>query len=156
MQQLTIEQFRATVEAGGVLSVSLVAQGPAFTIHAETHRGEAVLIDTRKKQPRQFMDPRKALLLLREFGMKDTRMDINAWRPEQMDTVRRSRPDRREAMKDVVAALEHDRWFRQQIDTGLDEMRQAKTHTHDQVAHAWSEKRSEIVGHLADSADATH
>ena len=65
MQNMTLEQFRATVESGGILSVVLKAQGAAFAIQAETQRGDAVLVDTRRKLPRLFGDPRKALALLR-------------------------------------------------------------------------------------------
>ena len=36
MQNMTLEQFRATVESGGILSVVLKAQGAAFAIQAET------------------------------------------------------------------------------------------------------------------------
>ncbi|MEQ1667542.1 MAG: hypothetical protein ABL868_03720, partial [Sulfuriferula sp.] len=65
MQQLTLEQFRATVEAGGVMAVTLKAHGAAFAVQAETRRGEAVLVDSRRKQPRMFIDPRKAMMILR-------------------------------------------------------------------------------------------
>ena len=99
MQHLTIEQFRATVEAGGVLSVTLTAQGPAFSVRAETRRGEAILIDTRRKQPRLFVDPRKALKLLREFGIHNAKLNAEDWRPEQAAALHSSRPDSRATMK---------------------------------------------------------
>jgi len=99
MQNLTLEQFRATVEAGGVMSVVLKAQGAAFSIHAETRRGDAVLVDTRRKQPRMFGDPRKALALLREMGIRKASVDAEEWRPDQADLLRPSRPDKSVKLK---------------------------------------------------------
>ena len=106
MQQLNVEQFRAAVETGGILSVTLKAQGPAFLVQAETQRGEAVLIDTRKKQPRMFADPRKALKLLRQFGIYNTKLNAEAWQPEQAATLRPSRPDSAAQMREAHEAAE--------------------------------------------------
>lgn len=99
MQNLTLEQFRATVEAGGVIAVTLKAQGAAFAVQAETRRGDAVLVDSRRKQPRMFGDPRKALSLLREMGIRKASVDAEAWRPEQAGALRPARPDRSATMK---------------------------------------------------------
>ena len=99
MQQLTLEQFRATVEAGGVLSVTLKARGAAFALQAETRRGVAVLVDSRRKQPRMFVDPRKAMILLRDLGISNAKLDAEAWRPEQAGLLKASRPDSAAQMK---------------------------------------------------------
>jgi hypothetical protein len=99
MQNLTLEQFRATVESGGVMSVVLKAQGAAFAIQAETRRGDAVLVDTRKKLPRLFGDLRKALALLREMGIRTAAVDAEAWQPDQVNSLRASRPDKSAKLK---------------------------------------------------------
>jgi len=99
MQSLTLAQFRSTVEAGGIMSVVLKAQGAAFTIQAETRRGDAVLVDTRRKEPRMFGDPRKALALLREMGIRKASVDAEAWRPDQADLLRQPRPDKSRTLK---------------------------------------------------------
>ena len=106
MQNLTLEQFRAIVTSGGVESVVLKAQGAAFEIQAITRRGEATLVDTRKKLPRLFGDPRQALLLLRELGIGKASVDTEAWRPEQADAVRRTRPDKSLTLKTAHEAAE--------------------------------------------------
>lgn len=106
MQTLTLEQFRATVESGGVLSVALKAVGAAFAIQAKTRCGDAVLVDTRRKQPRLFGDPRKALVLLRGIGIRKAALDAEAWQPEQADLLRRTRPDRSEKLKAAHGAAE--------------------------------------------------
>lgn len=115
MRTLTLEQFRATVEAGGVLGVNLKAQGGAFYVDVETRRGEAVLVTAREKKPRAFADPRRALLLLRDIGIREARIDTRAWRPEEIDTLRPSRPDRSVAMKEAFDAAAQSRWMAQQV-----------------------------------------
>jgi hypothetical protein len=74
MQTMTLEQFRAMVDAGGVLSVTLKAQGAGFMVNVETRRGEAVMVRARDKAPRRFVDPRKAMVLLRDLGIREARV----------------------------------------------------------------------------------
>lgn len=133
MQQLTLEQFRATVEAGGVIAVTLRAQGAAFAVQAETRRGDAVLVDSRRKQPRMFMDPRKAMLLLRDMGILNAKLDADAWRPDQADVMRKPRPAAAAQMKAAHEAVEHDRWFREQVEIGLKDMREGRVYGADEV-----------------------
>ena len=109
MQTLTLEQFRATVAAGGVLSVTLQAQGGAFAVQIETRRGEAILVTSRQRAVRFFIDPRKALLLLRELGIRKVHLNAEAWQPEQADALRPARPDRAAQMKAAHAAARETR-----------------------------------------------
>lgn len=115
MRTLTLEQFRATVEAGGVLGVNLKAQGGAFYVDVETRRGEAVLVTAREKKPRAFADPRRALMLLRDIGIREAHIDTKSWRPEEQETLRPSRPDRSAAMKDTFDAAAQSRWMAEQV-----------------------------------------
>lgn len=115
MQQLTLEQFRATVEAGGVLAVTLKAQGAAFALQAETRRGDAVLVDSRRKQPRMFVDPRKAMLLLRDLGIRNAKLDADAWQPEQASLLKASRPDSSAQMKAAHEAADLKRILDERI-----------------------------------------
>ena len=123
MQQLTLEQFRAIVEAGGGMTVTLEANGAAFAMQAETRRGAAVLVDSRRKQPRMFADPRKALMLLRDMGIRNAKLDTVAWQPEQADILRKPRPAAAAQMKAAHEAVAHDKWFRQQVEIGLTDMK---------------------------------
>ncbi len=115
MQQLTLEQFRATVEAGGVLAVTLKAQGAAFAVQAETRRGDAILVDSRRKQPRMFVDPRKAMLLLRDLGIRNAKLDAGDWRPEQASLLKASRPDSSAQMKAAHEAADLKRILDERI-----------------------------------------
>lgn len=128
MQNMTLEQLRSSVDSGGILSVTLKAEGGVFYVNAETRRGdEAVLVTTKSKSPRSFTDPRRALMLLRELGIREARLDAKAWSPEQSDLARHSRPDRAVAMKQTHEAVEHDKWFREQVEIGLKSVREGRT-----------------------------
>lgn len=116
MQQLTLEQFRATVEAGGVMAVTLKANGPAFALQAETRRGDAVLVDSRRKQPRMFVDPRKAMLLLRDLGIHNAKLDTDAWRPEQANLTKASRPDSAAQLKAAHQAAAYNAWLKGKVE----------------------------------------
>ena len=59
MHQLTLEQFRTTAATGAVLSVTL----------------------------RGFANPIKALALLRELGIRESRVETTDWRPEEAEIV---------------------------------------------------------------------
>jgi len=117
MQQLTLEQFRATVEAGGVLAVTLKAHGAAFALQAETRRGDAVLVDSRRKQPRMFVDPRKAMLLLRNLGIRSATLDADAWRPELADMVKASKPDSSAQLKAAHEAAAYNAWLTGKVES---------------------------------------
>lgn len=83
MINLNLEQFRSLVESGGVLSVTLEGVGKDFCVKIETRRGEAVLIATNTKKPRTYADPRTALLMLRELGVRVAKIDAQSWNPQQ-------------------------------------------------------------------------
>lgn len=123
MQYLTLDQFRATVDSGGVLSVTLRAQGPAFAVQAETRRGDAILVDTRRKTPRLFVDPRKALKMLRELGIRKAELDAEQWRPEEADLLRPARPDASKRMQSINERASYDTWFREQVQASMDDPR---------------------------------
>lgn len=145
MQHYTLDQFRALSESGGVIGVTLRGSGGSFYIEAETPRGEAVLVPQRSKSPRRFPDPRKALALLRELGICEARIDARDWKPEQLDLERSARPDKKAQMKEVNEALAHDRWFREQVEIGLKDMREGRTVPHEEIKRRWADKRAELL-----------
>ncbi len=112
MQNLTLDQFRTVTESGGLLSVSLIAQGGSFHVQAETRRGQAVLVKARGGALREFRNSNKAFMVLRELGIRDLRVDTKNWRPEQADLGKATRPDRAVALSaahdaaDLKATLE--------------------------------------------------
>jgi len=115
MQNLTLNQFRTVTEAGGLLSVSLVAKGGTFHVEAETRKGLAVLVKARGNALREFRNPAKAMLLLRELGVREMRTDTRQWQPEQAEIPAYSRPDRAQAMNDALEAADLKRTLEARI-----------------------------------------
>jgi hypothetical protein len=111
MNALTINQFKASVESGGVVGAVLRATGASFFIVAETRKGEAVLVGAKNKEPRPFANLNKAMLLLREFGIVDAKIDGKQWQPEMRELTSVKRPDVQARMKtanEVSAAIAKD------------------------------------------------
>ncbi|GAC1678148.1 MAG: hypothetical protein NVS9B2_29330 [Steroidobacteraceae bacterium] len=127
MQTLTWEQFRATNDAGGILSVTLKADGAGFELQMETRRGPATLVKARATaETRRFVDPRKALLLLRELGIREARMDTQRWQPDDVAFERKPRPDRAAALKATHAG--YDEWLRAKLDASIADPRPRVPH----------------------------
>lgn len=83
----TLQQLRATTQAGGVSGVVLKAQGDAFFIEIEMRSGHhAVLVTARSKEPRRFKNPMRALAILRDIGIVNGRFDLSLYAPEQLNT----------------------------------------------------------------------
>ena len=120
---MNLDQLRASADAGGVTGITLKAQGAAFILNIETLRGRAVMVTTRGRGgqaplPRRFLDPRKALLLLRDVGIDQVRIDGAAWRPDDL-SERTARPDRSAAMKATHEAKAHADWLDQKVQASL-------------------------------------
>ncbi|MBS9428049.1 MULTISPECIES: hypothetical protein [Photorhabdus] len=121
MYTLTLEQLRATTNSGGVASVTLKAEGGSFIVQIDTLKGgEAVLTKARSKEPRRFGNPVQAFTLLKGLGLVVGAFNVEQWEPDQKVT-HRTRPDRAEALKRAHEAVEHDKWFREQVKQGLNE-----------------------------------
>ena len=149
MQTMNIDQLRATAEAGGVTGATLKADGSVFFLSIETRNGgSAVVVTSRGRaglppQPRKFIDPRKAMLLLRELGIQQLQIDGSEWRPDE-GRLDRSRPDRADAMKAAHHARAHDQWFRSHVEAGLLEADDPHTQwvAHDDAKARWAAKRT--------------
>ena len=123
MKTMNLDQLRASADAGGVTGITLKAQGAAFVVNIETLRGQAVMVTTKGRAgqaplPRKFLDPRKAMLLLRDVGINELRIDGAAWRPDDA-SERIARPDRSVAMKATHEAKAHADWLNEKVQASL-------------------------------------
>jgi len=76
MQTLSLDQLRAATQAGGIVGVTLKAEGGTFVVAIATRKGDdGVLVTTRTKQLRRFIDLRRAIRLLREIGITTVKVD---------------------------------------------------------------------------------
>ena len=122
MQTLNLEQLRAATLSGGVLGITLRADGASFVVDVQTQRGQATMV-TSRQQLRRFVDPRKALQVLRALGWNACQIDVGQWRPQER-AGQVVRPDRSAAFKAAHQAAQadadYDRWFSAKVQTALD------------------------------------
>lgn len=84
IQLVELSKLRAVVDAGGVLSVTLVGVDQGWMTRITTRTGTLSLMSTRARtKPRSFVDPRAAFNLFREMGIVDLRIDNRTWSPEE-------------------------------------------------------------------------
>lgn len=91
----TLQQLRAATQAGGILSVTIKAQGNGFFVQASTRAGQAVLVTARNKDPRSFKSPLQAMLLLKQIGIVQGSFDSTLYNSKQKETP--SRPRKRQS-----------------------------------------------------------
>jgi hypothetical protein len=154
MHTLTLDQLRATTDAGGVAGVTLKAQGGAFFVQIDTRNGgEAVLAKARSSEPRSFGNPVQALALLRGLGLVVGSFDVEQWNPDDKVGVR-TRPDRAKALKHTHEAAEHDKWFREQVQQGLAEADDPNTEwvSHEIVKDDMQRQREALQARIAGKA----
>lgn len=149
MKTLDVSQATAAAQAGGVLNAILRADGGQFFIELETRTaGIAVLVTSNNRRPRAFRNPMKALEVIRDLGVQSGRFSLEAWRPNEAQVDRQSRPDRAEAMKQTHSnAAAYEKWFHEQVQESLDDPRPNVSHA--QVQKEMAEKKAALRKRLA-------
>ena len=128
MQNMTLEQLRATASAGGVVGVTLRGEGSGFFLQIATRSGQnAVLSKARSIQPRRFGNPTSALLVLRELGIAVAQLDATQWNPDQKE-MSQSRENRAEAMREAHKAAAYSKWLATEIQESVDDPRPSIPH----------------------------
>jgi len=123
MQNLTQAQFQTAFALGAVQSVEIQPQGAQFAVKFLTLKGDAVLVQARKTQPRLFGTVDSALKVLHKLGVRRIVLDhLEQWHPEAVGLTRRIRPDRAEAL---TRAAEYDRWVQAKLQASRDDPRPA-------------------------------
>jgi hypothetical protein len=122
MQTMTLDQFRAAFQAGGLRSVRVAAEGGLFFVVAEPRSGERIkLATTRGKTARGFRDPGKAIAVLHNLGARQVEVDTSEWSPEQAASEGRRRPDTAARQRRAHQAAAYDAWFRAEVGDALRE-----------------------------------
>lgn len=123
MQTLTQSQFQAAFAHGAVQSVEIEPQGAQFAVKFITLKGDAMLVQARKTEPRLFGTVDSALKLLHKLGVRRIVLErLERWHPEQAEPGRRTRPDRAAAL---TRAAEYDHWVRAKVQASRDDPRPA-------------------------------
>lgn len=123
MHSMTLDQFRATANAGGVTGVTLKGQGGGFFLEISTRSGQdAILSKARSTEPRRFGNPVSALIVLRELGIAVAKLDATNWDPDRKD-ITQSRARRAQAMREAHRAAAYNDWFATEVQDAIDDPR---------------------------------
>jgi len=128
MQNMTLEQLRATASAGGVVGVTLKGQGSGFFVEIATRSGhDALLVKARSTEPRRFGSPNSALIVLRDLGIAVAQLDATNWNPDQKE-VTQNRDSRAQAMRQAHEAAAYNQWLTGEIQASIDDPRPSIPH----------------------------
>jgi len=124
VQTVTLDQLRATVQAGGVKGITLTGQGASFFLQIDTRAGhQAVLAKARSTEPRRFGNPASAMMVMRELGIGVAQVEISRWDPSQQEIAPQSRDSRAQAMREAHQAAAHMRELASELQASIDDPR---------------------------------
>ncbi len=124
MQTVTLDQLRATVQAGGVKGVTLVGQGGGFYLQVATRAGhQAVLAKARTTEPRRFGNPATAMMVMKDLGIGVAQVEISRWEPGQQDIAPQNRDQRSSAMREAHQAAAHLKELAAELQQAIDDPR---------------------------------
>lgn len=119
--------LKTLVEADAIRSTSVVGESSGFYIAVKYGESEKVLA-ARTGNVRFFRSMDTVVDYLRKtIGIGRFNVEMANYDPAQMKDTGRKRPDRKEAMKKVNQAVERDKWFRQQVEMGIESKKKGKT-----------------------------
>ncbi|HEX7326908.1 MAG TPA: hypothetical protein VF428_00015 [Casimicrobiaceae bacterium] len=125
---ITLEQLRATANAGGIRGATLRARGGEFVVEVDTANGRsAVLARARSSEPRHFGNPASAIGVLHKLGIVVMKIDATEWDPTH-GAVTRRRTTRAEAMREAHRAAAYNRWLAGEVQASIDDPRPSISH----------------------------
>jgi len=132
------------VEAGAVRGAHVISQIGGWCVIIKYGMLERPLAATRSKEVRKFKKLETLVNYLKEIGI--SRFDVDATGYDQSSIQTYKRPDRVEAIRKNQEAIEHDKWFREQVALALVEADDPATEwiSNDDVAASWTLKRAEL------------
>lgn len=114
------------VEAGAVHAAHVTGQIGGWGIVIKYGMIERPLTASRSHQVRIFKKLETVVNYLKQIGISRFDVDAANYDAEQLKTY--SRPDRAQAMRQAHEAVAHDKWFRAQVQQGLDDTRPTVPH----------------------------
>lgn len=107
------------VEAGAIRGAHVIGQVGGWGVLIKYGMLERPLATTRSKKVRTFKKLETLVTYLKDIGISQFDVDARQYDPATVQTY--TRPDRTEAMRQAHEAVEHDKWFREQVALALQE-----------------------------------
>lgn len=127
MQPIKLESLRELVAAGSVKSATILGQKGGYAVLASVGMQQR-LLGTKYGEVRMFASTDTAVKALREVGLSQFNLDVTHF---EQGRLRAARPDVTHKAQQASAALTHDRWFREQVQSALDSDARGEMAWHD-------------------------
>jgi hypothetical protein len=150
-QTIKLENLRDLVSMGAVKTATILGQKGGYAVLANMGMHERILAN-RAGQVKMFATTDTAVKELSRLGLSSFFVDISQY---EKGLLRAPRTDVTERAKLAAAALDHDTWFRAQVEEALEKERlgTATWHSHDDVWAAVKEAAGKAaVGDAAQPA----
>jgi hypothetical protein len=136
------------VEAGAVRGAHVIGQVGGWAILIKYGMLERPLATTRSKKIRTFKKLETLVAYLKAIGISRFDVDATQYDPATVQTY--TRPDRVEAMRQAQEAVAHDKWFRAQVEQGLQEADDPATVwiAHDEAKAAMQRQREGFLARI--------
>jgi hypothetical protein len=128
------------VEAGAVRGAEVIGQPGGWGVVVKYGMTERTLA-VRRGQARIFRRFETVVAYLKDLGLSRYAVDASHYDPATPASG--TRPDSAERLKRAHEAAEHDHWFREQVQTALDDPRPAVSH--EEAKAAWMARRAELL-----------
>jgi hypothetical protein len=130
-QTIKLENLRDLVSMGAVKTATILGQKGGYAVLANLGMQERMLAN-KVGQVKMFATTDTAVKELARLGLSSFVVDISRY---EKGLLRAPRADVTERAKRAAAALEHDTWFRAQVEEALEKEKQgtATWHSHDDV-----------------------
>lgn len=136
-QTVKVQTLRELVGAHSVHTAVVVGRRGGWEVMVRYGKTERTLA-AKSGTPRVFKTVDGAVRVLREVGLQRVELDAAKYRPGP--TVRK-RPDTSKAMRDLHA---HDRWFREQVQLGLDDLVAGRVVSEAEHDKRWARRRQAL------------
>jgi len=127
---IKLENLRMLAEVGSIHTATIVGQRGGYAVVARVGLQERTLA-TKYGRVRLFSSADAAAKVLREAGLGQATLDFTHYEPGRL---RAARPDTTARFQRAAEALEHDAWFRDQVQQSLDTVRDGRAVWHDHDA----------------------
>lgn len=144
-QTIKLENLRELVSMGAVKSATILGQKGGYAVLATMGLQERILAN-KVGQVKMFATTDTAVKELARLGLSSFVVDISRY---EKGLLRAPRTDVTDRAKRAAAALEHDTWFRAQVDEAMEQEERgvATWHSHGDV---WTEVRKATAAMVAE------
>ncbi|KLA50000.1 hypothetical protein [Xanthomonas euvesicatoria] len=116
-QPIKLSALRDLADAGSVRGVSVVGLKGGYAVSVRVGMSERTLALSNSSEPRVFSTIDSVARALRPIGIAAFDVNASGYEP---GLVRPSRPDAATRLRKNSAAVQHDEWFRRQVQDSLD------------------------------------